>query len=350
MINKLFREDLKDFKPYVTESDIYKIRLDANESFLNYDTNLEEELVEAVKGSLFNRYPDAEAQKLKELYGKYAKVPSQNIIVGNGSDELIQIISNCFVNGGGKSLSLVPDFSMYGLYTQISGGIPIEYLQKEDFSIEIEDLINTINEEEVKVVFLSNPNNPTGQVIERKDIIKLLENCNSIVVIDEAYYEFYGETVVDLIDKYENLIVLRTASKAIGLAALRLGFLITNEKLVQELKKVKPPFNVNSISQALGEVVLRNTEGIEKNIYSILKEKEFLFNGLKAIQGIKVYPSKANFILIQGDLCKDIKDKAFNSSISIRYYNNGPLKNCLRITAGSREENEAFLKAIRGEA
>ena len=196
------------------------------------------------------------------LYAQYANVKSINVMAGNGSDECIQIIANTFLNTGDKVAVQSPDFSMYGLYTKVAGGIPIEFPLNEELKLDVEGFISMANREKVKIVFLSNPNNPTGGIIKREDIIKIIEGCKCIVVIDEAYFEFYGQTVVDKIEAYENLIVLRTCSK-IGLAAIRLGFLITNSILMEELKKVKPPYNVNAITQSIACVILKNPEIIQ---------------------------------------------------------------------------------------
>ena len=201
------------------------------------------------------------------------------------------------------------------------------------------------NHEEVKIVYLSNPNNPTGNIITRENIIKVIEGCKCIVVIDEAYFEFYGETVVDKIKKYDNLIVLRTCSK-IGLAAIRLGFLITNDILMEELKKVKPPYNVNSISQSIASVIFDDPEIIHRNVESIIIERSYLWKKLSNIDGIKLYKAEANFILIQVKNAKKMKKQLLEQSINVRSFTTGVLENCLRITIGSREENDCLLKNI----
>jgi histidinol-phosphate aminotransferase len=346
MLSDFFREDLKSFRPYEAENNSYPIRLNANESFINISKEMLEEIQKAVKSVLFNRYPDPNSSAVCKLYADYAGVAASYIIAGNGSDELIQMIANAFINPRDKVMMLNPSFSMYSLYTRIIGGIPVQYNLNEDFSVEVEGLISRVNSENIKILFIANPNNPTGGVLSRKTVEKIVDRCNCIVVIDEAYYEFYGTTVTDLIDSKDNLIVLRTCSKAMGMAGIRLGFLMARDILVNEIKKVKPPFNVNSVTQAVGEVMLKNTALIKRNISEIINEREYLLNYLQNTKGVKVYPSSANFILIETDWAEIIKEKALARGISLRGFKENRLKNCLRITVGSREENEAVIALL----
>ena len=348
MIQDFFRKDLSDFKSYNTDEIEYKVRLNANESFSNLDDVSRKKIGKVIEDSIFNRYPDAGAFEVCSLYAQYANVESTNVMAGNGSDECIQIIANTFLNTGDKVAVQSPDFSMYGLYTKIAGGIPIEFPLGVELKSDVEGFISMANQEEVKIVFLSNPNNPTGGSIPREDIIKIIEGCSCIVVIDEAYFEFYGETVVDKIEAYQNLIVLRTFSK-VGLAAIRLGFLITNSVLMGELRKVKPPYNVNAISQSIASVILKDPEIIYKNVKRILCEREYLWEKLNNISGIKLYKAEANFILIQVENAQKMKERLLEQSINVRSFNSTTLQNCLRITIGSREENEYLLNNISWE-
>ena len=345
MMQDYFRNDLSDFESYNAGKIDYKVRLNANESFSNLGVATRKKLGMVIENSIYNRYPDAESLKVCNLYAKYAKVDSVNVMAGNGSDECIQIIAHTFLNTGDKVAMQSPDFSMYGLYTKVAGGIPIEFSLDEELKLDVEGFISMANRKEVKIVYLSNPNNPTGNIITRENIIKIIEGCKCIVVIDEAYFEFYGKTIVDTINIYENLIVLRTCSK-IGLAAIRLGFLITNNVLMQELKKVKPPYNVNSISQSIASVIFEEPEIIHKNIESILIERSYLWKKLSNIDGIKLYRAEANFILIEVANAKEMKRQLLKQSINVRSFSTGKLENCLRITIGSREENNSLLNSI----
>lgn len=345
MVKDFFREDLSDFESYNAGKTDYKVRLNANESFNNLGVGVRKEIGKVIENSIYNRYPDADALEVCDLYAKYANVKSINVMAGNGSDECIQIIAHTFLNTGDKVAMQSPDFSMYGLYTKVAGGIPIEFPLGSELELDVEGFISMANNEKVKIVFLSNPNNPTGNIIKREDIIKIIEGCKCVVVIDEAYFEFYGESMLDKIDTYENLIVLRTCSK-IGLAAIRLGFMITNNVLMSELKKVKPPYNVNSITQSIACVILKNPEIIFNNVKNILVERAYLWEKLSYINGIKLYKAKANFILIEVPNAHKSKALLLKQSINVRSFTSGKLVNCLRITIGSREENNCLLKNI----
>ena len=348
MIQDFFRSDLNEFKAYEVSKTNYKVRLDANECFSNLPSEIRKKIGCAIEDSIFNRYPDPTASEVCALYAQYAKTKSKNVMVGNGSDECIQIITNTFLNRGDSVALQSPDFSIYGLYTKVAGGIPIEFPLDEELKLDVDDFILMANREEVKIVFLSNPNNPTGGIIKREDIIKIIEGCKCIVVIDEAYFEFYGQTIIDKVETYENLIVLRTLSK-VGLAAIRLGFLITNPILMGELKKVKPPYNVNAITQSIASIILENSQVVYDNVQRILIERKYLLQKFSNINGIKRYSAEANFILVQVDDAQKMKGKLLEAGINVRSFTSGALQNCLRITIGSREENEYLLSSISWE-
>ncbi|MGV8982908.1 histidinol-phosphate transaminase [Clostridium sp.] len=345
MIQDFFRSDLSDFKAYEIGKTDYKVRLDANENFSNLSREVRLKIAWAIEDSIFNRYPDPGASEVCALYAEYAKVKSINVMAGNGSDECIQIITNTFLDTGDKVILTSPDFTMYELYTKVAGGIPIELPLDSELKFNVDGFISMANKEKVKIAFLSNPNNPTGGIIKREDIIKIIEGCSCIVVIDEAYVEFYGQSIVDKVESYENLIVLRTCSK-VGLAAIRLGFLITNPVLMAELKKVKPPFNVNAITQSIACVILKNPDIIQNNIERILTERKYLWRKLSDINEIKLYKSQANFILIKLENAQKKKERLLETGIKVRSFTSTALQNCLRITVGSREENDYLLKNI----
>lgn len=347
MIENLFREDLKEFKPYDVGKIDYKVRLDANESYFIGDAKLKEEISEAVYNVMLNRYPDAKSSDVCSSYADYIGFPKENIIAGNGSDELIQIIVNAFINEGDLVLKLNPDFSMYEIYTKIRGGKIEEFALEEEFTLCEEKLIKRANESGCKLLFISNPNNPTGMSLKSDRVLKIVRECNCIVVIDEAYMEFFEDSVVNEINKFDNLIILRTASKALSAASIRLGFLLTNFKLLNEIKKVKPPFNVSTLTQVVGNVILKNKEIIKENIKTILLERDYLINGLTKMKELKVYPTSANFVLIECKNCNKLNEELLKNGIKVRNFKDVKLENCLRISVGNREENEILICQIR---
>lgn len=346
-IDKFFKERLSNFKPYNAILPECNIRLDANESFLNIHPKIIEEIIEQIKTLDFNRYPDSSAKELCKVYGQYIGIDGKNIMAGNGSDDLIQIIINTFIDKGDKLLCINPDFSMYKVYGELAFGKIVLYELDKDFKLDIDNFIKSIKKENPKLILLSNPNNPTGGIIKKQDIIKILENSNAIVVIDEAYYDFSGESIVNEIEKYENLIVLRTCSKALAAASLRLGLLITNSKILEELKKYKQPFNVNLLSQKIGITILKNTEINKEALEKILEEKAFLQKELEKIKRLKAYPSHTNFFLIEFDDAKKVHQSLLEKGIFVRKFTEGRVKDFLRITVGNREENEILIKSLK---
>lgn len=346
MIERLFKQNFQNFVPYTVPKLDYKIKLDANESFLKLDDYMMEKILDKVSKVDFNRYPDAGAEKVCEAYSQYVGISKENIMAGNGSDELIQIIIAALVDKDENIMTLEPDFSMYGNYTKIGGGKVLVFHTDEEFNIDLDKLISRTNEEKIKVLFLSNPNNPTGKVLSREQIFKILNGCNCAVVIDEAYVEFHEESIVDSIYEYENLIVLRTCSKAMASAAIRLGFLITNSFMLNEIKKAKPPFNVSSITQAIGEVVLGEVDYIKSSLENIKNERSFLINELKNFKEVKLYPTCANFILVKFKDAEFVYKYLLENKIVVRNYKQGRLKDFLRITVGNRKENEVVIENL----
>lgn len=347
MDNIFLREDLRKLKPYKVDGAEYRIRLDANESFIPVGKEIIQELKEQIDKALFNRYPDAESKKVCELFGNYVGVKPEKIMAGNGSDELIQIIMNTFLEKGEKVAVLNPDFSMYSFYTEISGGVPVAIELDENLKIDIDVLIEKISEIKPKIFIFSNPNNPTGGIINKLSIKKLIEKCDCLVVLDEAYMEFYEDSLIDEIEKYYNLIILKTCSKALGMASIRLGFLITNIELIEALKSVKPPFNVNSISQSFGEVVLKHTEEIKIYAKKIVEERKYLYNELQKFSKFKLYEANSNFVLLNYEKADELNNYLIEKSIKVRSFKGGRLDNFIRITAGTREENMELILAIK---
>lgn len=348
MIKELFREDLKDFVPYGIEKENIEVKLDANESFLPFPEELLEELKERVSKALINRYPDPTSSKVCNLYADYLKISPQNIMAGNGSDELIQTILNAFINNKDKVMTLNPDFSVYGLYTRIAKGEAVQFLLDDDFNLDVDKLIDAINLTKPKLIFLSNPNNPVGTVIEKFKLERIIRESNCIVVLDEAYEEFYNNSLVDKVNEFDNLIILRTCSKAVGLAGIRLGFLITNRSLLKEILKVKQPFNVNSITQMIGELILENNHIIKRNTLKILEEREFLLTKVKELCICeRVFETKANFVMFRFKDAEKINEKLLSQKIKVRDFKDERLKNCLRITIGNREENLKLIAALK---
>lgn len=343
----LISDKLNNIKPYVVDKSTYNVKLDANESFLSFPEELRPELIDSVVKVLYNRYPDPDSEEICRLYGNYCGVNSKYIMAGNGSDEIIQILVNGFLSCGDAVLTVKPDFSMYKFYASLIGAYVIEYDMGEDLKFNVEEFVKLAKDEEAKLIIFSTPNNPTGGIMKREDILYIVENTDALVVVDEAYYEFCGETVVDCIEKYENLAVLRTCSKAMALAAARVGFIIAGELIIENFKKVKPPFNVNSLSQAAASVILSKPEIIKSSVEKIISERDYLYEKLSdfqnkvGVENFKVYPTKSNFIYIKAAEADRIFEGLKKKAIAVRCFGSN-----LRINAGSREENDICMAAL----
>jgi len=347
-MKELIKESVVNLKPYKVIEEEYEIKIDANESPYNILEDIGELIGVKLASQTPNRYPDNEAAQLKKALSQYAGVDEDNILCGNGSDELLKIIIDTFVDKGDAVVTHSPSFAMYKILTQIAGGRIIEVEGDEGFSIDIDEIISKANENAAKVIFLCTPNNPTGRVINGQDIIKVLDNTSSIVVVDEAYYEFYGETVIDKINEHERLIVLRTLSKAFGLAGLRVGYGVACKEFIEILSKVKAPYNLNSISQCIGKTALDNKDIVCKYIEAVKNERERVFKELVTIEEIEAIPSKSNFILIRTNKYKDLMSRFKEEKIQVKGFGTeGALANCIRLTVGTKNENIRVLKVLK---
>lgn len=342
------RDDIKDLKPYRAHSIPYKIKLDANESPYDLPDPIRQQLAkELMEGYQFNRYPDSDATALRCAISQCFSVSPDEVMVGAGSDELIRIVISAFVGKGDAVLCPTPSFTMYGIFTRIAGGRLIEVPLSDNFAYDMSGFYKAIERHKPKIIFICSPNNPTGNIIDKHELINLITDFNGVVVVDEAYGEFLGESVADWIVNYPNAAVLKTFSKAFGLAGLRVGYLIGNRKLVEELYLAKPPYNLNSFSQRVAQLVLENMDIFRRRIADIIDEREWLYNKLNAIREVDVYPSKANFLLIKVPDGELVYRKLIGEGILVRNFPDDPrLKNCLRITIGTRQDNEAFLQAL----
>ncbi len=337
---------VKNLIPYEPISGTYEIRLDANESFLTFPKEIENEMVEALKNSALNRYPDPMATKLVKGFADYFKVDADCVTAGNGSDEIISVIMNAFLQKGDKILTLEPDFSMYRFYAEIAECECVKYQKDENLDVSIDDVISLAKSENIRIVIFSNPCNPTSRIVTKDDVRKLINSVDSLVVLDEAYMDFAeDESLLGEFENYDNLIILKTCSKALGSAALRLGFAVANKTLANVIRAVKSPYNVNSVSQALGEVLFSHPEYIDRCIETVVNSRKELYSALKEINSDKIekiYETHTNFVFMKVKNAKEVFNKMKDNSIIIR--NMGDF---LRITAGTEYENAKMLETFK---
>ncbi|MFU7514226.1 histidinol-phosphate transaminase [Clostridium sp. HCS.1] len=344
---------IKDIGVYSNNNNT-KIRLNGNESPVEINENKLTSVVEALKNIELNRYPDSDSDALREAYSKYAEVKKENVIAGNGSDEMLNLVISKIISKGDKILTLSTDFVMYDFYTNINEGGIVKYDFDLDKGFNVDDFIKLGQSDDIKLILFSNPNNPTGYGFTIDDIKKLLDAFkDKVVLVDEAYYEFYGVSAISLINEYKNLLVTRTLSKAWGLAALRVGFLIGNEESIAELLKYKTPYNVNSLSQEIAINYLKDSKDLLNNLDYIISERERFYKELKEIEDevlnkykevkIKFYPSKANFIYGKTEFKDKLIETLEKEDITIRVFEDERF----RITIGLEEENSKVSKAIK---
>jgi len=364
-LKKFTRPDLADLRPYEVKDVPYRIKMDANENPFDLPKEIKELLAAELLKHPLNRYPDPTASELRTKLSEQLRVNIEQIVTGNGSDELISYLITAFGRDNARVVFPTPTFSMYEILARIAGVEVRSTSLTEDFDISVDNLIEQLNPGGTNLVFFSYPNNPTGNCFDRQGIIDILERDDTIVIVDEAYYEFSGKTFLPILNQYPNLVILRTFSKAYGLAGLRVGYMIAHPDIVSEVHKVRLPYNLNSFSQKVALKLLEHSHQATDQISIILKERERIFQKLSQLDSIQPFPTDANFVLFRtednpltpvaefaknsgkGD-AEDLFEHLLTKGILIRNLNRpGLLRNCLRVTVGTPEENNAFLSCIK---
>ncbi len=340
-------DKVRNLSPYEPIMGEYRIRLDANESFLSLSPSIRAKIEQIAKNLDYNRYPDPYAAQLCSRYAAVYGLSPDNLTVGDGSDELISIINGCLLQKEDTVLTVSDDFSMYAFYSALSEH-PILIQQKgEDFRLDIEESIRIIRENNVRMMIFSNPCNPTGRGLPREEVRRLVTATEALIVLDEAYMDFWDQSLLDEVNRYDNLIILKTCSKAIGLASLRVGFAVANKTLTRTLRAVKSPYNVGMLPQAVAAAVLSEPDYLLDCKNALITSREQLETGLKELalrypQILeKVYDSVTNFVFIKTKSAAEIQSALQQRSIAVRMF-----KGYLRISAGSPEENRAVLQAL----
>ncbi|MDA8210463.1 MAG: histidinol-phosphate transaminase [Clostridia bacterium] len=350
-IAKVAQPHVRAIQPY--EPHLYDdvIKLDANENPYPFPEEVLKEIYETAAREGFPRYPDPYSTELRAQLENYTGVKAKNILAGNGSDELILSLLLAFGGPGSRVIIPVPTFGMYKMASLMTGAEPVEVPLKEDYSLDVQRVKAELAKAGSRVVFLCSPNNPTGNRIPDDEVREICRAAaeNAVVILDEAYSEFAGQDSAHLLGEFPNLIILRTFSKAFGLAGLRVGYLLTGDEIIAELLKVKLVYNLNSFSQIAARKVLENREVFRKQLEDILREKQGLRAGLEDIPGVRVFPSEANYFLIRTEKpAEQVHRKLIDQGILVRYLGRGPgLDNCLRISVGTKEENSELLAKLR---
>ena len=348
-IKRIVPKRLRELRPYTAELAAGLVKMDAMELPFSFSDLVLEEFYASLKKLPLNRYPDSSATVLRErLLEVYNLNTDVDVIVGNGSDELIHLL--CLLTAGTGNASMLcsaPTFSVYRIASETLG---LRYLEVDsnpsDFNLDIGGMIEVVEAESPSLIFVASPNNPTGNSIDSSDLERLCRSTPGLVVLDEAYWRFSRVSSLELIESHENLLILQTLSK-IGFAGLRVGMLYGPKAWVDLLHKIRMPYNVNSLSQAGALFALDHEKLVRYNVDWVIKERDWMLAELSGFENLKVWPSKANFILVRTlnrsgfDVFNELKENGFlvkdmsNSHLA--------LQNCLRITIGNHEENTKFL-------
>jgi len=351
-LSKFIREDLVNYEEYKAVPSAYDLivqnnieikridKLDANENVFGPTKNLNT-VLSNFRG--YQYYPDPEYKQLRKAIGKYIGVSSDNIMVGSGGDELIDLLLRLILDPDNEIINCPPTFGSYTTFTLLNRGRLINIPRKDNFAIDVKKIQNSINEK-TKLIIICNPNNPTGNLTPVEEIINILKS-NKLVLIDEAYFEFSGKTTLPLIKKYPNLIILRSFSKWAGIAGLRLGYIIANPFLVKQIMKIKSPYNVNVAAELAGLIALTEIKIYKKIIEKIIKERERIYKALRKNNNLKVYPSDGNFLFVRPKetLFSKIKTYFQKNKIALRYYDSSLTGKAIRITIGTKLQNNKVI-------
>ena len=336
-IEELVRKNIRVLAPYSSARDEYSGKegffLDANENPFG----------------IYNRYPDPYQPTLKQKLAEIKNTNPETIFIGNGSDEIIDLAFRVFCEPKqDKALTFVPTYGMYEVSANINDVELIQLPLNENFQIEKKDLEPYFLDDFLKLIFICSPNNPTGNLLKTEDIEFILEKFTGIVIIDEAYIDFCEQpSFITKISNYPNLIIIQTLSKAWGMAGIRLGIGYMNEEILSYYNRVKAPYNISVINQQTAMEALNNEEKFTQEVRAILIEKQRLIQNLSKLKMIKkIFPSNANFLLVEVENADELYGKLIEKKIIIRN-RNSVIKNCVRISVGTFEENEELLNALK---
>jgi histidinol-phosphate aminotransferase len=342
------REEIRALKAYHVPSAEGFVKLDAMENPYRLPEKLRDDVGRLVSGVAINRYPDPAAPELKRCLRGTMGIPADaEVLLGNGSDEIITIVAQTLARPGAVMLCPEPSFAMYRMNAVLTGmryvGVPL----RADFTLDVDVFLAAIAAHRPALVFLAYPNNPTGNLFPEAAVERIIDAAPGLVVVDEAYHVFAGRTFMDRLGAYPNLLVMRTVSK-LGLAGLRLGYAAASKAWIGELDKVRAPYNVNVVTQAVAETVLAHVDVLEKQAAQIRADRDALAERLSEMADVEVFPSAANFLLVRVPDANRVFDGMKARRVLVRNVNGSHplLANCLRLTVGTPGENELMLAAL----
>ena len=343
------KEQVLKLPAYALRAYTAQVKLNQNENPYDFPEDLKEEAFRRYRRLAWSRYPEFIPEALRERVASMAGWTRDGLLVGNGSNELLLATLMVLVKDQTRVVLPSPTFTVYGLVSQILGARAVQVPLNPDMSYNAEELLMRAEEVGAKLLVICTPNNPTGSLLEDSDLEKILGRYHGHVLLDEAYFEFCGQSGLKYLKSYPRLIITRTFSKAMGMAGLRVGYLMAHPDLVAQIAKAKLPYNVNQFSLTAAEVALENLDRFQPAIQAILKERERLDKELAQIPGVRVFPTGANFFLFElPGQARAIFDDLYRQGVLVRDVSGYPmLSRCLRVTVGTPSENDRFLSALR---
>ena len=351
----IIRADVRALSAYHVPDATGFVKLDAMENPYTLSPELQQELGRRLGSAALNRYPVPTYAKLKQAICAKQGVPAGwDVVLGNGSDELISIVSVACAKSGAKVLAPVPGFVMYAMSAQFAGlefiGVPL----KKDLTLDLEGMLAAVREHRPAITYLAYPNNPTGNLFDTQAMLAIIREVgdSGVVIVDEAYQPFAGDSFMSRLPDFDNLIVMRTVSK-LGLAGIRLGYMSASNSLLTEFDKVRPPYNVNVLTEMTAAFMLEHTDVLDAQASAIRAERESLLSSLSHLAGVEVFPSAANFILFRitksGLTGAEIFDRLLAQKVLVKNVGkmHSLLDNCLRVTVSTPAENASFLAALK---
>ncbi len=345
----LLRQEVLSLHAYHVQPSPGMVKLDAMENPYVLPEKLRMQIAQAVAGAGINRYPDANAQGLKEKIRAVSGLPAEmDVLLGNGSDEIIQLLAMALAKPGATLLSVEPSFVMYKMIATFTGMNYVGVALTEDFSLDLPAMLEAIRLHQPALIFLAYPNNPTGNLFDRAAIEQILEAAQGLVVVDEAYYAFASDSFLPQLGRFANLLVMRTFSK-LGMAGLRLGYLAGSMVWLEQLEKLRLPYNVGVLPQVVAEILLQHHDVLLQQAEQIKRDRTWLFERLVGTVDVQAYPSAANFILFRLPHAARVFEGLKQRGVLIKKLDGGHplLADCLRVTVGTAEENELFVKALQ---
>lgn len=344
---KKIKPQVRSLVPYTLKHFEARVKINQNENPFDTPEPVKESLLRTLQERPWSRYPDFVPESLLERLSAFVRWPKEGLMIGNGSNEILKTIFFAIAEPGKRVVAIQPSFAVYKQLATIAGAHYHEIPLTRELTFDVEAIACAAREADLTVLCV--PNNPTGTPLPPGALDRILRSTSGLVAVDEAYYEFSGQTAVDRLSQFQNLIVLRTFSKAMALAGMRIGYMVTDPELAIEITKAKLPYNVNFASLAAAEAALIHMELLRANVERIIVLRQTLQEQLSRIDGVEAFPSAANFILFRTLLpAPELFDRLYAQSILVRDVSKHPLLDrCLRVSVGTEEENAMFLEALR---